>query len=146
MARRMAAAAGHVAVSQPEAGIHARAATSQRARRRWGAWQSAARARARAVWARAWMERRELAARERSARATSVEERDGWLAVNLRRLERRRTSGASQMRKERTENRSSGAWRKASVREGEAARVASVRVRPAGLVRARIMAVWWGAR
>jgi hypothetical protein len=40
---RMAAAAGHAEVSQPEAGIHAKAAMSQRARRRWGAWQSAAR-------------------------------------------------------------------------------------------------------
>jgi hypothetical protein len=68
-------------------------------------------------------------------------------SIALRRLERRRTGGAIQMRKERTENRSSGAWRKASEREGAAARVASARVRPAGLVRARIMAavrgLWW---
>jgi hypothetical protein len=143
---RMAAAAGHAEVSQPEAGIHAKAVMSQRARRRWGAWQSAARARARAAWARAWMERRALAARERSARATRAEERDGWMAGNLRRLERRRRSGASQMRKERGEKRSSGAWRKASAREGEAARVARERVRPAGLVRARIMAAGRGVR
>jgi hypothetical protein len=50
------------------------------------------------------------------------------------------------MRKERGEKRSSGAWRKASAREGEAARVARERVRPAGLVRARIMAAGRGVR